>query len=592
VTVELMDRDAEIKTIERALSRCRAGQGSVVMVDAPPGLGKTALLRHAGELAAAGQPAERVASHLLRTPAQGDTARVAVLLRAADDVRRRGAPEGAAVYLRRAREEPPPPAHRSEVSRVLGNCEAYRLEFADAEVHLREAVSTATTPAQHALAAFSLARFRNACGAPGQAVDILLRAGEALPAGEAPDLRARIEAELIGFARVDLRRRSLFVERLAAFRTDPHRITPVIDAQSSLESAFRGEPASAAVALARASLAHDSLPADKSAIWVAVHTLLLADRLDEAERHLDKALDFAARRGMLLPVALARGYLARAAWLRGDLASARTYVGLGMAAASGEHIALPLLQSTLVHLMIDAGDLPGADAVLASGVLAGGALPRSSLQLWLHDARTRLRLEQGDMSAALADAWSAAEIYAAWGAVAMADTPWRLRAAEALAGQGSPERAAAPLAEELRVARLFGVPRHIALALRVAARLADGAEARRLVEEAVDLLEDGPGGLDLARALEHLGGLQLRAGDRDASRRTFRRAVELAAGCHAVAMTDRLRARLAAGGGRPPRVRLSGIHALTPSERQVVQYAADRLTNRQIAERPAQDRRG
>jgi DNA-binding CsgD family transcriptional regulator len=318
---------------------------------------------------------------------------------------------------------------------------------------------------------------------------------------------------------------------------------------------------------------------------VAVHTLLLADQLDEAERHLNTALDFAARRGMLLPVALARGYLARTAWLRGDLAQARAHVDLGMRAASGQHFALPLLHSTLVHLLIEAGDLPGADAVVASGALAGGALARSSLQLWLHDARVRLRAEQGDPSAAAADARDLGRICRHWGADPMADVPWRPRAAAALASLGDHGGAAALVAEELRAAGAFGVPRHIALALRVAAGRSDDAGARGLVQEAVDLLEAGPGRLELARALEHLGGLLLRGGDRTGSRRAFRRAAELAVECHATTMTDRLRARLTAGGGRPPRMRLSGIHALTPSERQVVQLAADRLTNRQIAER-------
>jgi DNA-binding CsgD family transcriptional regulator len=551
----------------------------------PPGALSEEHDRAARTLAAADERAERVASHVLRTAAAGDPRRVAALLRAADDVRRRGAPEGAAVYLRRARAEPPPPEHRSEVSRVLGNCEAYRLDFADADVHLREALATATTPPQHALAAFSLARFRNACGEPGEAVDTLRRAAEVLRDEQEPELRARIEAELVGFARVDLRRRAFFSERLAAYRADPHHLPEVVDAQSALEAVFGGEPATTAVARARSGLAGDRLPADKSALWVAVHSLLLADRLDEAERHLDRALDFAARRGMLVPVALARGYLARVAWLRGDLAQARSHVDMGLDVAAARHFALPLLHATLVHLHLEAGDAGRAEAVMASSALAAGALPRSSLQMWLHDARVRLRTEQGDGSAALVDALSSGRVNQEWGARAMADVPWRLRAAAVLTEQGDGSgRAATLVAEELRAARAFGVPRHIAAALRASARLAGGAAALRQVREAVDLLEDGPGRLDLARTLEHLGGL-LGGADRDASRRMYRRAAELAVECHAEALAQRLRARLTAGGGRPPRVRLSGVHALTPSERQVAQLAAGRLTNRQIAER-------
>lgn len=48
-----MERDLEIRALERSLIRSRAGMGSVVVLDAAPGLGKTALLRHARDFAAA-----------------------------------------------------------------------------------------------------------------------------------------------------------------------------------------------------------------------------------------------------------------------------------------------------------------------------------------------------------------------------------------------------------------------------------------------------------------------------------------------------------------------------------------------------------
>jgi DNA-binding CsgD family transcriptional regulator len=59
----------------------------------------------------------------------------------------------------------------------------------------------------------------------------------------------------------------------------------------------------------------------------------------------------------------------------------------------------------------------------------------------------------------------------------------------------------------------------------------------------------------------------------------------LALECRATALTKHVIAVLSAGGGRPPNIRISGVHALTPAERRVAMLAADALTNRQIAER-------
>ncbi|MGH3768464.1 MAG: ATP-binding protein [Pseudonocardiaceae bacterium] len=534
---------------------------------------------------AAGEPVARVASHLLRTTPSANQQRVGVLLAAADQARKHGSPESAAVFLRRARDEPPPAAQRSKISRLLGTCYAYQSAFAEAETHLREALSLATTPAQRALCAYSLARFRNACGEPGEAVELLVQATSELPAEQAPALAVELEAELIGIARVDLQGRELLVDRLARFRPVPGPYVAAGQAQLSMEAVLSGETAVPAVALARAALADGQLAPEKSAIWSAIHILLVADRLDEAQRRLNEALDTANERGLLISIGPIRGYLARVALLRGDLPQAQEHADLGAAAATGLHFALPLLHSTAVHLLVEDGRLAEAETVVEAGVLSASRPPRSFLHLWLLDARARLRAAQGDAAAALADAMCCGRSYAQWGTTRIPDVPWRLRAAEALVTLGDRDRAADLVAEETQLARAFAVPRHIAVALRTAALLADTSDARRLLLEAVDLLQDSPTRLELARTLEQLGEQHLQDGDRRSGREAIRSAAELALECRATAMVDRLRARLAAGGGRPPRLRVSGAHALTPSERQVAQLTASALTNRQIAER-------
>jgi DNA-binding NarL/FixJ family response regulator len=64
----------------------------------------------------------------------------------------------------------------------------------------------------------------------------------------------------------------------------------------------------------------------------------------------------------------------------------------------------------------------------------------------------------------------------------------------------------------------------------------------------------------------------------------LRRALDLAHRCGAPALTERARTELVAAGGRPRRLVLSGLDALTPSERRVAQMAAGGLSNREISQ--------
>lgn len=549
--------------------------------------------RAAAVLQETGQPVARVASHLLRTAPAANPDRIAVLLAAADQARKRGSPGGAAVYLLRARNEPPPPELRSEVSRLLGNCQAHHLALADAERHLREALSFADSPAQRALCAYSLARFRSACGVPGEAVDLLAQAMRDLPAdlsrgqgtAQGADLPAELEAELIGVARADLGRRAELLAHLDSFRRRPAASAAVADAQLSVEAMFAGEPADAVATLALRALAGSRLPPDRSAIWAAIHSLIVADRLDEAESTLNEALETAIQRGLMFPTGVVRSYSARLAYLRGDLAQAREHLEVGIEGVLAPNGALPVLQATQVDLLVEDGRLAEADAVVQSGSLSGAREPDTFWQLWLLSARAGLHRAQGSATAALADAMTCERLYRRWGADCMLDVPWRLQAADAYRRLDEHDRAVALTAEHLRLARAFGVPRYTAVALRTAATLAGTAEeATRLLQEAVGLLQDSPARLELARTLERLGQALLDGGNGKAGLDAVRRSAELAAECHASVMAERLRALLVGSGGRLP-LAPTGVRAFTPSERQVAQLVATGLTNRQIAER-------
>jgi DNA-binding CsgD family transcriptional regulator len=537
--------------------------------------------RAASVLRQAGEPVARVASHLLRTTPAADADRVPILLAAAEQAWLRGSPEGASVYLARARAEPPAAEHRSEVSRRLGNCEAHHLALADAAVHLREALSLADTPEQRARCGYSLARFRNGCGETGSALRLLSQAAGELPADADPVLARSLMAELVGLGRSDLSARATVLEHLTQLRGRAGDEDPLVAAHLSIETALAGGPVEQAVASARTALAGDGLTPERSTIWSAVTTLMVTDHLVEAEARLQRALTYAVGSGQLLAMGIIRGYLARISYARGDLAQAAEHVEIGTHAVPEPNVGLPVLQSTGILLLLEQGRAAEATGVLRQGVLSDGRGPRTSLHLWLLAARIRLHEEQGHDDAALADALTAGAAYERWGASGIWDVPWRLHAAVAHSRLGRPQQAAALINEHLDLARSFGVPTHIAVALRYAARLGD---ARPRLTEAVELLRSGSARLELAHTLADLGDEQLRTGSRSAGRDNLRHAAELALECRATALAERLRGTLSAGGGRAPRIQVSGISSLTPAERQVARLAADALTNRQIAE--------
>jgi DNA-binding CsgD family transcriptional regulator len=104
------------------------------------------------------------------------------------------------------------------------------------------------------------------------------------------------------------------------------------------------------------------------------------------------------------------------------------------------------------------------------------------------------------------------------------------------------------------------------------------------LEASVELLEQSTTRLELAKALCELGtAIRLDRRPSDA-REPLYRALELAGVCGAGALEERVRSELGATGARPRRDSLSGVGALTPSEKRVADLAASGLSNREIAQ--------
>jgi DNA-binding CsgD family transcriptional regulator len=64
----------------------------------------------------------------------------------------------------------------------------------------------------------------------------------------------------------------------------------------------------------------------------------------------------------------------------------------------------------------------------------------------------------------------------------------------------------------------------------------------------------------------------------------LRAGLDLAQRCGATALAERAHDELVASGARPRRLVLTGVDALTASERRVAEMASEGLTNREIAQ--------
>jgi ATP/maltotriose-dependent transcriptional regulator MalT len=288
--------------------------------------------------------------------------------------------------------------------------------------------------------------------------------------------------------------------------------------------------------------------------------------------------------GSMMAVATASLLRGASRWSQGRIDEAISDVEQAMDAERyGWRHFLPAAYGTLIGLHVDRGDAPSA---IAHATRLDISAHRGSAMLapW-HAALGRLALVERRESDAL-------EHFAAWrdediGVRNPAFSGWRSATARVLSGLGREEEAGALAAEELELARAFGAPRAISVALREVAHTRRGGdldERIALLEEAVEIAAASQARLEHCRALLELGTVLRRAGRRTDAGRTLGEAVEHARACGARLVQDRAEAELEVAGTRVQRAALRGADALSPSERRVVALAIEGLSNRQIAE--------
>jgi DNA-binding CsgD family transcriptional regulator len=138
--------------------------------------------------------------------------------------------------------------------------------------------------------------------------------------------------------------------------------------------------------------------------------------------------------------------------------------------------------------------------------------------------------------------------------------------------------------EELELARTFGAPRVLGVALRAAGLVAGVQRGEGLLREAIEVLAGPDNRLEQARALADLGAVLRRSNRRVEARHMLRQAVDVARRVGAEPLARRAETELLATGAKLRRVMLSGLEALTASERRIAELAAEGLSNAQIAQ--------
>ena len=527
-----------------------------------------------------GAAPEEVCSQLLHaTPGALDWAADA-LAAAADRATARAAPDSAAAYLRRALQERLEPARRAELLVALGRAEA--AAGRDPGEHLAAAVELIDDGERvaHVLgelgwslhhagrfdeAAVTFMRARQLTEDP--AVERELLAGEIAAALLSPDHSEGAHAQI-----------ALLLEQPASELTAAERLllSGVVTHQL-----FVGRPRDDVLALMRridVLRVIEEETANTHAVWHVVGGLAWCDA-PETETVLEAIFDDVRRNASVIAYAMAS--YARSwprLWAgRVDEAAADAQAAID-AWEGGMEMYLPAAAYWLVVAHLERGSVPEAKLTL-DRVGSPERWP-DAMAMFIHSAAGRLATAEGRHADAFDEHRRAGALITSFGAINPTMMPWRSEAALAARALGRDDDARAFADEEVGLARAFGAGRAIGVALR-AAGLVHGDEAA--LREAVAILDTDATRLEHVRALVALGGLLRRSGHRTEAREACRHALSSAHELGARAIASAAREELIAAGAKPRREAMTGLEALTPSERRVASRAAVGRSNREIA---------
>jgi class 3 adenylate cyclase/DNA-binding CsgD family transcriptional regulator len=544
--------------------------------------------RRAAELLdASNAEPERVAAHLDLVPPAGDAFVVETLRIAADRALVRGAPEVAVRYLRRAFAEPPTAETRTDTLRELGLAEQ-RVDVSVAAEHLQEALGAVDEPLRRARLALELGRSLFRLNRGPEAVRVFKDAIKGLE-GHEPELRQVLEAELINSSGFDPDVMAVSRERLA--RVDENEIVgdvagAVMVATVRYFEARRGVNREAMAELAgprtiRALI--ESMPS--VAISCAATALMFAEYDADLDRFFDAVMEASKRRGELVTLSNMLCFRGLALAQRGDLEAA-----IEDLRESDELVHyLPSQQgaiyfhSYLADVHTNRGELEEAERSLAALGLSEEVAESGHLIFFL-GARGWLRYARWDFGGAASDFERLGRCMELFDMRNPAVLAWRSHLALALFGLERRDEALELAREEVELAKAWGAPRPVGIALRTLGVVEGGSEGIETLRASLSVLEGSTAKLERARTLVELGSAVRRANSRADARELLKSGLDLAVRSGAQPLIARAEEELAATGARPRRRLLSGVESLTASERRVARFAAEGLSNKDIAQ--------
>jgi DNA-binding CsgD family transcriptional regulator len=533
---------------------------------------------------------DAIAAHLAATEAAGDRRTTELLLRASRRAYARGSPATAATYLRRALAEPPPPELRAAVLRLLGAVET-RLGDPAAAEHVTQALRLTPERDDRAKLVLDVSIGYVVAGRLADATATLEHALAEM-AEDDRELRWRTTAQLIGIARMQPNGAELAARLLERIPRDLRGGTPgerMILSELAWSALLEAEPIDRVIELAtrafRGGLLLTEQPGWSISVLDGIWALVFSEQHQPAMEAYDAMIARARQTGSPFLFALISSRRSQLHHLRGAIpdavADARASVDAGR--DFGVSLLVGGLHARLIDALLAAGDIEGAqDALVESGFT--GPIPDIWQFLPLLMGRGRLRLARGETQAAIDDMLAVRRTLARFGAVNSAMARWASIAAVGLLQTGRRTEAQELIAGELAVARRFGAPGTVGVALRAAGIVEGGTAGIELLREAVAQLGRSPERLEHAHGLAELGAALRRAGARREAQEQLRLALDLADRCGGESVVAQARAELVITGARPRRRRLVGAASLTPSERRVAQLAAQGMTNRQIAQ--------
>jgi DNA-binding CsgD family transcriptional regulator len=543
--------------------------------------------RRAAELLA-GDP-EQAAVHLLATDPCDDAQTVATLRAAARAAQARGAPDSAVRYLRRALAEPPAPAVRAELLAELGLA-LHLLGEADATELLLEAFElTETQPARATIGLALGHQLLDSRHPQGERAIVVF--GRALEGLEDPVLRSMVEALILVSGPSPRAVRPLVAQRLREARARVERlpdeqVRPLL-VPLALHAAMTGT-ADEAIRLAHRALGDGALvrlaaAAGRPFAYAASVALTQAGELASAERTLNNATAQFRERGLEGAVAAAAAFRAHVRYLAGRLAAAEADARLWLEQPAMADWPAPSAVATaaLVFVLVERGRMDEARRAL-DAFERHPHDPEVPPSQPLRAGRAYLLAAEGRPQAALEALGECERFERDWHAHAGLWVAWRSQAAFCRLALGDQSEARRLADEELALARAFGAPRAIGVALRAHALVHDADHAT--LTEAIEKLANSGARLEHARAVIDLGSALRRGGNRAEARATLAEGADLAHRCGATALVDRARAELRLAGARPRRIAQTGRDSLTPAELRIVELAAKGQTNKQIAQ--------